>query len=128
MNYFAQLQRLSSADLCRQTERLVVEERRQTAYLIAHLSEVARRKLHLELGFTSLFAYCVEHLGLSEGSTALRVQVANVCRRFPMLLNALAEGRVSLTVAGRLAPRLTPENCDSLLPSGAQLRHPGPWR
>ncbi len=41
--------------------------------------------------------------------------------RAQMLLQALAEGRVSLTVAGRLAPRLTPENCDSLLQTCAGM-------
>lgn len=52
---------------------------------------------------------------LSEGSVALRIQVANVSRRFPQILIALAENRMSLTVAGLLAPVLTESNVEKLL-------------
>jgi len=41
--------------------------------------------------------------------------VANVSRRFPQLLVALAENRMSLTVAGLLAPALTESNVEKLL-------------
>ncbi len=54
-------------------------------------------------------------LNLSEGSVALRLQVANVCRRFPQLLVSLAENRLSLTVAGKLAPHLCEDNIEKLL-------------
>ena len=45
----------------------------------------------------------------------MRIQVANVSRRFPQLLIALAENRLSLTVAGLLAPVLTESNVEKLL-------------
>ena len=46
---------------------------------------------------------------------ALRIQVANVSRRFPQLLPSLAENRISLTVAGHLAPHLREDNVEKLL-------------
>ena len=52
---------------------------------------------------------------MSEGSVALRIQVANVAMRFPRILAALAEGRISLSVAGRLAPHLREDNVETLL-------------
>jgi hypothetical protein len=52
---------------------------------------------------------------LSEGSVARRLQVANVSRRFPQILVALAENRISLTVAGHLAPHLREDNVGKLL-------------
>ncbi len=61
------------------------------------------------------FEYCTRRLHLSEGSVALRIQVANVSRRFPQILLALAENRMSLTVAGLLAPVLTESNVEKLL-------------
>ena len=76
---------------------------------------MSRRKGHLECGYKNLFDYCVRRLQLSEGSVALRIQVANVSRRFPQLLIALAENRLSLTVAGLLAPVLTESNVERLL-------------
>ncbi len=71
---------------------------------------MAERNAAIERGYKNLFDYCMRRLGLSEGSVALRIQVANVARRFPQILVALAEGRLSLSVAGRLAPHLQEEN------------------
>ena len=51
-----------------------------TAQVLAHLLELEQRLLHLELGFSSLFAYCVEALGMSEGTAGRRVTAARVCR------------------------------------------------
>lgn len=76
---------------------------------------MSRRKGALERGYKNLFDYTVRRLNLSEGSVALRLQVANVSRRFPPLLVALAENRMSLTVAGLLAPHLTEENVEKLI-------------
>ena len=105
-----QIRNLSSSELKSQTELLAEEEHVQVARLIAHLAEVSLRRLHLELGCRSLFEYCVKRLGLSEGCTALRIQVCRVCRRHPLILDALSGQRISLTVAGKLAPHLTERN------------------
>ena len=45
----------------------------------------------------------------------VRTHVGNVSIRFPQLLVALAENRISLTVAGLLAPHLSEDNVDTLL-------------
>src|SRR4029453_5165877 len=90
-------------------------ENRPVADVIAHLAEISRRKAALERGYPSLFEYCVRRLGLSEGCTALRIQVSNVARRFPQILAALGDGRISLSVAGRLAPHLRDDNAETLL-------------
>lgn len=113
--YFETLEGLSTEELDRSVEKLVLTEKKNTALVIAHLAEMSRRKGELERGYKSLFDYAVRRLNLSEGSVALRLQVANVSRRFPQLLVALAENRVSLTVAGRLAPHLTEESVEKLL-------------
>ncbi len=44
-----------------------------------------------------------------------RIHVANVSRRFPQLLVALAENRISLTVASLLAPQVREHNVDKLI-------------
>ena len=76
---------------------------------------MSRRKGQLECGYKNLFEYCARRLHLSEGSVALRIQVANVSRRFPQILVALAENRMSLIVGGLLAPVLTESNVEKLL-------------
>ena len=112
---FEKLEGLTNKELDRSVVELVAVENRNVALVISHLSEISRRKAELEHGYRSLFDYGVRRLGLSEGSVALRIQVANVSRRFPQILSALAEGRVSLSVAGRLAPHLREDNVETLL-------------
>ena len=113
--YCEKLERLSTEELDHSIAKLVRDEKRNVALVIAHIAEMSRRKGHLERGYKSLFDYCVRRLQLSEGSVARRIQVANVSGRFPQLLLALVENRMSLTVAGLLAPHLQEENVDRLL-------------
>ena len=100
--YCETLEGLSTEELDRSADKLVRAEKRNVALVIAHIAEMSRRKGHLERGYKNLFGYCTRRLHLSEGSVALRIQVANVSRRFPQILVALAENRMSLTVAGLL--------------------------
>ncbi len=113
--YFESLECLSTEALTSSAEKLVRAEKRNVALLIAHIAEMSRRKTYLECGYKNFFDYCVKRLRLSEGSVALRIQVANVSRRFPQLLQSLAENRISLTVAGHLAPHLHEDNVEKLL-------------
>ena len=119
--YFERLERLSTEDLDRSAAKLVLAERQSVACVIAHIAEISRRRGELERGYPNLFEYCLRRLNLSEGSVALRIQVANVARRFPRVLEALAEGKISLSVAGRLAPHLSEENIERLLGDSAGM-------
>jgi hypothetical protein len=69
---------------------------------------------HLELGFSSLFGYCVEALGMSEGTAGRRVAAARVCRRFPEAFERVARGELHLCALCALAPYLNPENASEL--------------
>jgi len=113
--YFESLEGLTTEALISSAEKLVRTEKRNLALLIAHIAEMSRRKTYLECGYKNLFDYCVTRLRLSEGSVALRMQVASVSRRFPQLLLSLAENRISLTVAGHLAPHLREDNVEKFL-------------
>ncbi len=52
---------------------------------------------------------------LSEHAAYGRIEAARAARRFPIILERLAEGSVTLTTVGLLAPHLTPENHRELL-------------
>jgi hypothetical protein len=114
-SYFDTLEGLPTEELDRSIVKLVGVEKRNVALMIAHIAEMSRRRGHVERGYKSLFEYCTRRLNLSEGSVWLRIQVANVCQRFPQILVALADNRFSLTVAGLLAPALTEDNVEKLL-------------
>src|SRR6185295_11216894 len=109
------LSHLSDAVLVAEVERLARTERDTTVDLVAHLAELAARQLYLAAGFSSLFEYCREVLGLSEGEAYNRVVAARAVRRFPVVLDRLANASVNLTTIRLLFKYLTPENHQDLL-------------
>jgi hypothetical protein len=62
-----------------------------------------------------MFSYCTSVLRLSEGGAYNRIEAARAARRYPVILDLLAEGALNLATARLLAPRLTPENQGNLL-------------
>src|SRR3989337_329219 len=107
--------RLSDEALVARVKHLVARERAATATLIAHLAELDARRLHLAEGCSSLFTYCVQVLHLSEHAAYGRIEAARAARRFPVVLERLADGSVNLTTIGLLAAHLTTENHRELL-------------
>jgi hypothetical protein len=82
---------------------------------VAHIGEVDARRLYAREATTSMFAYCLERLHLSEHEAYLRIAAARVSREHPVVLEMLADGRLHLTAIALLAPHLTRENRDALL-------------
>ena len=122
---FALASALSDHDLLARIGVLAGKEREATAELVAHLAVLdARPSLHAAQGCGSLFGYCTDVLRLSEDATCNRISAARVCRLFPMILDLLASGAVSLTSVRMLRPHLTPENHEAVLAnaSGKTLR------
>src|SRR5438045_1839770 len=89
--------------------------REATARLIAALAEVDARRLYLGEGCSSLFTYCTQVLHLSEHAAYGRIEAARAVRRFPTILELLADGAIHLTAICLLAPHLTAENHRDLL-------------
>ena len=114
------LGQLSGRDLLAQVQHAAQAERQAIAHLIALLMELDARRLYLGEGFSSLFTYCTQALHLSEHAAYNRIETARAARRFPMILELVAEGAVTLTTVRLLAPHLTPENHRDVL---AQARH-----
>jgi len=105
---------LENSELLAGLSELVRQSNVLTARVLAHLVELEERMLHLELGFSSLFAYCVEALGMSEGTAGRRVTAARVCRRFPGVFDRVARGELHLCALCALASHLSPENSAEL--------------
>jgi 5-methylcytosine-specific restriction endonuclease McrA len=124
-NMFALASALSDHDLLARIGVLAGKEREATVELVAHLAVLdARPSLYAAQGHGSLFTYCTDVLCLSEDATCNRISAARVCRRFPVILDLLASGVVSLTSVRMLRPHLTPENHEEVLAkaSGRSLR------
>jgi len=106
---------MSNRALIDATIRAAGDERCATVELLALLGELDTRKLYLGEGCASLFAYCTQVLHLSEHAAYHRIEAARAARRFPSVLNLLANGALTLTTVAMLRPHLTDENCDRLV-------------
>src|SRR5262245_44499239 len=107
--------RLSDAELLGRVALLARHERDATVELVGHLAELDVRKLHLAEGYGSLFTYCTKALRLSEHAAYNRIEAARLCRRFPEVLDLLAEGVLNLTTARLLSPHLRSDNFETLV-------------
>jgi hypothetical protein len=108
---------LSDDALVAEVKSLAGRARETTAQLVAHLAELDDRHLHLRAGFPSLFVYCREILRLSEGAAYNRIEAARAGRKFPAILEKLADGALNLTTVRVLASHLTQDNHQKLLAS-----------
>ena len=103
-------ERLTDDELLHRVRLLARREREATVELVAHLVELEARRLHLAEGYGSLFGYCTEVLRLAEHAAYNRIEAARAIRKFPVVLDRLANGSVNLSTLRLLAPHLTAEN------------------
>jgi hypothetical protein len=116
------LTHLDDVALMRALVELVAQDRATTAALLAHIAEVDARRLYAPAGYPSMHAYCVGALRLSEDAAFKRIQAARAARGFPLLFEALADGRLHLTGLCLLAPHLTADNVDELVAAASHRR------
>src|SRR3978361_663402 len=100
------LQGLRDDQLLAALSAIVGKGNQVTADLLAHLAEVDERHLYAELGFPSLWAYCVESLGLCESSAGRRIAAARVCRQFPEAFALVASGALPISALCMLQPQV----------------------
>jgi hypothetical protein len=106
----------SARDIDRRLADLVRSERHLVVQFVVELAAFAKRELYRELGYTSLFYYCVRQLGLSKSSAFRRSEVARLITRFPVIADQLAAGRLSIRALIELREVLTDENHLEVLP------------
>src|ERR1700694_4633382 len=101
---------ISARDIDRRLTDLVRSERHLVVQFVVELAGFAKRELYRELGYTSLFYYCVRQLGLSKSSAFRRSEVARLIGKFPAIADLLAAGRLSIRALVELREVLTDEN------------------
>ena len=93
------LKLISDADLLKQTLDLAIEEKRITLLLIEYLREIERRMLFAEMGYGSLYEFCIQHLGLSDGAAYRRIAAMHLIRDVPEAKVSIKNGKISLSNA-----------------------------
>jgi hypothetical protein len=106
---------LSDRDLLSRVKDLAARERALTLEILAHLIEVERRRLHVGLGFASMFDYCTRHLRYSSSSAARRIHTARCLRDYPETYRLLEKNEVNLSTVSLVASILTRENHNDIL-------------
>jgi hypothetical protein len=93
----------------------VARHNENTAQTLAYMAELEHRKLFEQVGYASMLEFCVGELKMCDEDAAERVEVARAARAFPVLFDAIAEGRLHLAAVRLIAPHLTAENVDQLV-------------
>ena len=89
----------SSTDdsLLLQIGRLAAERRKIVTELLIYLAELDARKLYARFATSSMFAFCVHKLSLSEPSAYRTIAAARLTRTYPVALSMLQQGRLHLS-------------------------------
>src|SRR5712664_2431334 len=124
-NILATAAGLSDYDLLARLDVLAGREREACADLVAHLAALdSRPAAYAAQGYGSLFSYCTHALRLSEDAACNRIEAARACRRFPVIVDLLASGQVTLTAVRLLGRHLTPENHQAVLAKASGRSRP----
>ena len=83
--------------------------------ILGFIAEVERRKIHLAMGYSSLFDYCTQFLEESESAANRRITAARCAVKFPQVMPLLESNDINLSTIGKVAKILTAENCDMVL-------------
>jgi 5-methylcytosine-specific restriction endonuclease McrA len=106
---------LEDRSLLRSFRADLAARRGVTARILAQLAEIDERKLYLLEAYTSFRAFCVSELKCSVERANKWIRVAREARRFPAVLEAIAEGRLTRSGVVILASHLDEQNVDELL-------------
>lgn len=91
------LRRFSDQELLSRTKDLVARERETVTEVLQHLREIERRRLFSDLGYSSLYDYCMKALDYSEAETKSPIDAMRLIRELPQIEEHVASGKLSLT-------------------------------
>src|SRR4051812_46432748 len=114
MGHRDRLRSLADDELLAWLSRTVVKRNQITAEFLAYLAELDQRQLFLDLGYPSLFDYCVKALGLCESTAGRHIATARVCRSYPQALDKVARGDLHASALSLMKKHLTADNADQL--------------
>jgi hypothetical protein len=96
-------------------ELLRREQGAMADFLVA-LADFDRKRLWVELGYSSLFHFLHRELGMSKGAAHYRKTAAELIQRVPEVVEPLRAGQLCITSIIELAKVVTPENRLDVLP------------
>jgi hypothetical protein len=117
MEHQDRLKSVADDELLAGLSRIVHRRNQITAEFRAYLAELDRRQLFLDLGYPSLFEYCVSALGLCESTAGRHIAAARVCRNHAQALAMVARGELHASALSLMKKHITAENAAELFES-----------
>ncbi|RYZ78972.1 MAG: hypothetical protein EOP04_28640, partial [Proteobacteria bacterium] len=100
---------LTNDQLLQGLEKLVKSERKLMHIILQYIHEVEVRKLHLDMGFDSIFKFLTIHHGYSEDAAYARMHGARLLAKVPELQEKLEQGSISLTQISKVCSAIRAE-------------------
>ena len=97
LNIQENVKQLSDKVLIDQTDFLVEHERGITILVLRHLREIETRRLFADLGYSSMFEYCIKRLRYSEAEALPRLRSARLMTELPEIEKQIEEGSLNVT-------------------------------
>ena len=91
------LKHYTNAELLAGLQILVSQERTLSLKVITFLREIRFRSLHLEMGYPSLFTFCIVELKYSEAAAYYRLNTLDIVDELPEIKQAIETGELSMT-------------------------------
>jgi 5-methylcytosine-specific restriction endonuclease McrA len=111
----ALLRKLDDTEFHRQFEFTASTEHSFTIKMLHFINDLDRRKSYLELGYSSVFDYCVRKIEYSSSEAGRRIQAARCCRRYPELFECLRNREVCITTLAMIESIITDDNKDEIV-------------
>ena len=110
-----QLRTLNDTEFHRQFETTVGIEHASTLKVLHFINDLDRRKSFLEMGYSSVFDYCVRKLGYSPSGAGRRIQAARCAHRYPEVFGMLRTRELGVGTAALIERILSDDNKDEIL-------------
>lgn len=85
-----------------------------TIKMLHFINDLERRKTFLELGYSSVFDFCVRRIKYSSSQAGRRIQAARCCRRYPEAWAYLREREVCIMTLAMVESIITDDNKDDV--------------
>ena len=90
-------------------------DRHGLAMFLVYLGEFDAQQLYLPEAYPTMYAYCRGAIGLAHDAATRRIHAARYARRHPVLIDAIADGRIELSAVGLLGPHMNEGNAAALV-------------
>lgn len=91
------LKHASNQELIAELKKLCEQEKSIVNRSIDLLREIEERRIYLQMGYPSLYEFCISELKYSEGSAYRRIAAMRLIKAVPEIKQIAAQGKISLT-------------------------------